>query len=738
MAETKVVITGDPTGAVAAFHQVQRAAVAAFHQVQRAAVDFSSQTTAAIAPLTFGLDKFKAALAAASAVLAGGAMFKASINAANEWNGQVAALAKSMGTSTEKASVLAVALQHLGIDADLLGKASLALSRNLASNEEAFTALGVRTRDVSGALLPAGEIMASVNGKLAQIKNGVEQNIAGMSVYGKAWGDLRGILKLTSEQLEAAEAKAKALGLVIGPEAAAQSRAYKEAQKDLALVSKSLEIQIGEALLPTMVKMGSFMSTLGVQHGKNFALAIEAVSFAVRASILALTDMGDALGAMAAQAAALLSGNLVAFKAIGEARDEQSRQNEQIYERMKEDFGKPLAVEEDVAAKRKRLQSELQTALGNLEHLRAIESGKVSAEIVENDDKATKAQIANAGKLRDALRSAWKESLDGARDSAEKARSLLEKAGETRQAGKDEADKIRSAQSPKETGPLRIALPGIDGGNAVDDATQNALLAKLAAQQGRVENAKKLADQATHDAERAAKQLEKISDPEEKARAVERIAEAKATADEARAKIKQDESQQLEEKAQGQAETLKTIEQQITDLQNKAANLKLSVDIAEATAAIQTIQSELAAIQDKTVTVTVKQVNAGGSPDSTASDFPEFWTGGFTGRGGKFDPAGIVHRGEFVARSEVVMQPGALAFLERFNALGMRALPGFADGGLVGRIPLGSLPSHAPPRQTAVFHFPDIGRFPVSMAQDDLARLQSQFGRAALQSGGRK
>ena len=729
--ETRVVITGDPTGAVAAFNQVRRAAV-----------DFSSQTTAAIAPLTFGLDKFKAALAAASAVLAGGAMFKASIGAAVEWNGQVAALAKSMGTSTEKASVMAVALQHLGIDADLMGKASLAMSRNLASNEEAFTALGVRTRDVSGALLPAGEIMASVNSKLAGIKNGVEQNIAGMSIYGKAWGELRGILKLTEEQMTAAEERAKALGLVIGPEAAAQTKAYKEAQKDLKLVSQSLEIQIGNSLLPTMVRMGQFMGTLGVQQGKNYALAIESVSFAVRSSALALTDMGDAIGARAAQAAALLSGNWKLVGYIGEARDEQYKKNEQAYEQMRADFGKPLAIEEDVAAKRKRLQQELQTALGNLEHLRAIESGKVSAAIVEDDDKATKARISNAEKLRDALRAAWKESIDGASKSAAEAKSLLEKAGDTRQAGKDAADEIRSKNAQASPSPLRT-LRGSDAGGVGDpsaEATEKALLAKLAAQQGRLENAKTLADQAVKEAERAAKQIEKITDPEEKARATERIAEAKATADEARAKIKQDESSQLEERAKGQAETLKTIEQQITDLQKKAANLKLSVEISEATAAIQQIQSELAAIQDKTVTVTVQQVTvpSGGTPEATAPAVPVFWSGGFTGHGGKFDPAGIVHRGEFVARAEVVRQAGALEFLRRFNELGMRALPGFADGGLVSRIPLGSLPSHAPQRQTAVFNFPDIGRYPVSMAQDDLARLQSQFGRAALQSGGRK
>jgi hypothetical protein len=82
-----------------------------------------------------------------------------------------------------------------------------------------------------------------------------------------------------------------------------------------------------------------------------------------------------------------------------------------------------------------------------------------------------------------------------------------------------------------------------------------------------------------------------------------------------------------------------------------------------------------------------------------------FSTGGFTGPGGKYQPAGIVHAEEFVNRREVVAQPGALPFLERFNQVGMQALDetflervkggageqilmprlrGFADGGYVG------------------------------------------------------
>lgn len=53
-----------------------------------------------------------------------------------------------------------------------------------------------------------------------------------------------------------------------------------------------------------------------------------------------------------------------------------------------------------------------------------------------------------------------------------------------------------------------------------------------------------------------------------------------------------------------------------------------------------------------------------------------FSDGGFTGKGGKYEPAGIVHRGEFVIPSETVRSYGPDYFSKRY-------LPGYADGGLV-------------------------------------------------------
>lgn len=63
-----------------------------------------------------------------------------------------------------------------------------------------------------------------------------------------------------------------------------------------------------------------------------------------------------------------------------------------------------------------------------------------------------------------------------------------------------------------------------------------------------------------------------------------------------------------------------------------------------------------------------------------------FSDGGYTGDGGKFEPKGVVHGGEFVVRKEAVSQPGAREFLERMNA----NTKGYADGGYVGATAAGS------------------------------------------------
>ncbi|MFK3848115.1 tape measure protein [Agrobacterium pusense] len=66
-----------------------------------------------------------------------------------------------------------------------------------------------------------------------------------------------------------------------------------------------------------------------------------------------------------------------------------------------------------------------------------------------------------------------------------------------------------------------------------------------------------------------------------------------------------------------------------------------------------------------------------------------FSTGGYTGDGGKYQPAGVVHKGEYVFDQAAVKAAGGPAAMEAMR----RGLKGYADGGYVGAMPSLSPPS---------------------------------------------
>ena len=72
-----------------------------------------------------------------------------------------------------------------------------------------------------------------------------------------------------------------------------------------------------------------------------------------------------------------------------------------------------------------------------------------------------------------------------------------------------------------------------------------------------------------------------------------------------------------------------------------------------------------------------------------------FSEGGYTGAGGVMEPAGIVHKGEFVLPQRAVSRIG----LPKLEAMRLGTLPGYANGGLVGGGSFGSVgprPGNAP------------------------------------------
>ncbi len=195
------------------------------------------------------------AAAGVMAVLGGGALFKDAIDTTKEVTGEILKLKNSMGISAEDASILRVALDDVFVSTDDFAAAAARVTKQLVTNEGAFTRLGVSTRDSNGNLRATADIMADTNAKLLEFREGTDRNIEGVKIYGKGWEEARKTLKLTAEAMDDGRKRAEELHLIIGDSGLKAVKAYKSAMKDIGDVSESLKVNLGMALIPELTKL---------------------------------------------------------------------------------------------------------------------------------------------------------------------------------------------------------------------------------------------------------------------------------------------------------------------------------------------------------------------------------------------------------------------------------------------------------------------------------------------------
>jgi len=266
-------VTADPSGFTAGMEKAAASARKTAADIQSSFKQIESQMQS----VSNALKTVTGVIGTMTAVIAGGAAFKEVIGASVAWTGEAKKLSVQLGITTERASVMMVAMRHLGIDSEVVTMAAGKMAKQIATNGQAFEKLGVQVKDSNGQYRPTLDIMGEVNAKLRDIKNPIEQNIAGTQVYGKSWNDVRATLKLTTEEMKSAEQKTKDLGLLVGDEGVAQAKKYKESMNDMKLVMTSLEVQMGAALLPGFVKIGGWLSGVGPAAGKIMSAVMDSL-----------------------------------------------------------------------------------------------------------------------------------------------------------------------------------------------------------------------------------------------------------------------------------------------------------------------------------------------------------------------------------------------------------------------------------------------------------------------------
>lgn len=292
--KTTITVDGDSSGYEAAMKRVEAASRSAFAGVNESIASASK-------PLQLLQDN----LGKISALLAGGAAFKESIAATVEWGTEIGKLSREFQISTADATTLAVALERNGIGADVYESAFDKLTKQMVKSPEAFQKLGIATKDQNGAWLSGAEIMPEVIAKLQGITNETQQNIAGTKLFGRGWAEIRSILKLNAEEMATAAQRAKDLNLAVDP---GQVKAYKKALADVHLITQSLQIQIGSALIPALTTMASYMGGQGASIAQGFKIVLQGIAAAAMTVWEGLTQIGQDLGALAAIAVAVATG----------------------------------------------------------------------------------------------------------------------------------------------------------------------------------------------------------------------------------------------------------------------------------------------------------------------------------------------------------------------------------------------------------------------------------------------
>ena len=470
--QTKVVISGDSSGAVKAISTVSK--------------ELGSMQAVSLKALT-SLQAF----AGLGAVAGLAAMTKQVIDTGDA----LSKLSVKTGIAVEDLSKLQYAAGLSGVEADKLEKGLVRLNAEIgdaASGNKAavekFSALGVSIKDSTGKVRSGIDVFYDLADAIADLPAGAEQTNAAIAIFGEKVGkDLVVALSGGADAIKQMGQELQDLGGVMTADLAKASEQFNDNLDRMKKAASTAGIAIGNALLPALnavleklldwrmsgVNLYTMIFGSFGRLGKDAATNLEDTRKRIE-------DLRVAQKSASAARQIEIYGEITALQKLEAYYDRQKK---------REDSAAGIQTDEEVAAKRLALQKKLQTALASLENLRAIAAGKASADILKTSKEATEEQMKDAQRLQEAMRAAWQTTVAEAKKAREEAAKLRTDAADKRLEGKDKAADVRRSGLSEAD---QAFLNQREAQTLAEDATSAALNAKLAAGYKRTENAAKL------------------------------------------------------------------------------------------------------------------------------------------------------------------------------------------------------------------------------------------------------
>lgn len=656
---------------------------------------------------------FKAAGAAIGVALVGGVTAATvSIKNAIDQMDEMSKAAARAGTSTEAFSKLAYAGELADVSIDTLTttlgrltKAQAAALKDTSEQARVFNALGIAVTDAEGKLRPANEVLGEFADRFQALQGSPEVMAAGFALFGKSFQGIVPLLKDGAQGLRDAAAEADRLGVTLSTDAGRQAEAFNDNLTRLKAQVDGFWRTVASNLVPSLEGASTEFATLA-QNGDLARHAADLLGGVLNAGVGILNAYENAVQrtaiafgvlANAAQGFAEIQRNFGpggllregtvaggAAKVRGAFAEGQKELDAMI--RRQQGSGGPRVLiagkdaEPDglfrksaeqlrLEAQATELQGRLSKALagpartprpGRKDNSAEREAQRAQKEAEEAARRMTEAQAQAQRQLED-----WTAQLNGpAAEATLKYSRMEQELGEQFAAGEVNAQRYAEGMGlisqMRERDLAEIEARRTPAQQMLDDLQFEASLVGMTNEQREVAIALRQAEVGAMSAQGQAITAY-IEQLQEARKAQEVIDSVKFAAEDMFASF-----------LDGSKSAADAFEDFAKQLQRIAARML----------AKKAIQWLFGMFMGGGTTAAPSQSWAAGFGNNTGW-LGGFAEGGYTGAGGKYAPAGVVHKGEVVFSQADVARHGGVSAVEAMR-LGLR---GYASGGAVGHRP---------------------------------------------------
>jgi hypothetical protein len=249
MDQSQSIVKQGVAGMQAPFDQMRQSVTGGMKQMQtgvKSALDGVSSSLAIVGQVAAGL----------GVILAGGALFKGSVDEFVNLNSEVKKLSTYLGVSMQEAAAFGFAFKRAGVDSDTLNQQLRMLEKQTRTGGDAMVAMAAKV----GVNIDFNEGLEKTYLKvleaLSRYKEGHDRNQASIDAFGMRVQISGRQLTVTTEAIEKQSQKLKELGLSFDDVSNDKAKKFKDGLFDVNLQFDAMKYKIGEVAIPALTSLG--------------------------------------------------------------------------------------------------------------------------------------------------------------------------------------------------------------------------------------------------------------------------------------------------------------------------------------------------------------------------------------------------------------------------------------------------------------------------------------------------